>query len=238
MIWNNADFETLSESTKILLVEDDPGQRELVAFNLEREGWAIRQAEDGKIALAMTKEWQPDLIVLGWDLKDICGLDVYHCLKNKLDFSPVPINMLCTLDEHLEQLRRLELVSDQYLQKPYLIIDLVSRICACLRRFRPTATEQVLSFDEIILDSGSYRVRFRGELVHLSPIDFHLLATLMENRGKIWSRRSLIDKVWGLNTKTDGRTVDAHIVRLRKALGQSNKEYPIRTIRGKGYKVG
>jgi len=98
----------LSEKTKILLVEDDPGHQELVAFNLEGEGWVIQQAADGEEALAMAKEMRPDLIALGWNLKKICGLDVCYSLKTRRDFGTVPVIMSYTLDEHLDQLCSIE----------------------------------------------------------------------------------------------------------------------------------
>lgn len=227
-----------SLTAKILLVEDEQGQRELLAYNLEAEGWVVHQAGDGEEAVLMAEEIRPDAIILDWMLPKMSGLDVCSNLKRRPEFRSVPIIMLSARADETDKVRGLDTGADDYVPKPYTVAELISRIRANLRRVRPTVMGDVLTFGDISLDSESHRVRLNGDPVHLGPTEFRLLATLIEKPGKVWSREDLLDRVWGHDIYVDARTVDVHIGRLRKALGQSNTEYPIRTVRGAGYAIG
>ncbi|MDZ7709464.1 MAG: phosphate regulon transcriptional regulator PhoB [Roseovarius sp.] len=227
-----------SLTAKILVVEDEPGQRELLAYNLQSEGWIVYQAGDGEEALLMAEDVRPDAIVLDWMLPGMSGLDVCRNLKVRPAFRSVPIIMLSARADETDKVRGLETGADDYVPKPYMIAELISRIRANLRRVRPTVMGDVLTFGEITLDSESHRVRLNGDPVHLGPTEFRLLATLIEKPGKVWSREALLDRVWGQDIYVDSRTVDVHIGRLRKALKQTNTEHPVRTVRGAGYAIG
>ena len=130
--------------------------------------------------------------------------------------------MLSARTDETDKVRGLDTGADDYVSKPYTIAELISRIRANLRRVRPTVMGDVLTFGEITLDSESHRVRLNGDPVHLGPTEFRLLATLIEKPGKVWSREALLDRVWGQDIYVNTRTVDVHIGRLRKALGQTN----------------
>lgn len=223
---------------KVLVVEDEPGQRELLAYNLKSEGWIIHQAGDGEEAVLLAEEIRPDAIVLDWMLPKMSGLDVCRNLKNRKEFRSVPIIMLSARAEEADKVRGLDTGADDYLPKPYTIAELISRIRAHLRRVRPTVVGDVLNFDDISLDSETFRVRLRGAPVHLGPTEFRLLATMIERPGRVWSREALLDRVWGQDIYVDTRTVDVHIGRLRRALGQTGASYPVRTVRGVGYAIG
>lgn len=225
-------------TAKILVVEDEPGQRELLAYNLEAEGWIIHQAGDGEEAILIAEEVRPDAIILDWMLPKMSGLDVCRNLKGKRHFRSVPIIMLSARTEDTDKVRGLDIGADDYVPKPYTIAELISRIRANLRRVRPTVVGGRLTFGDISIDAESHRVRKSGDPVHLGPIEFRLLATLIEKPGKVWSREALLDRVWGQDIYVDTRTVDVHIGRLRKALRQTNTEHPIRTVRGAGYAIG
>ncbi len=183
-------------------------------------------------------EFRPDAVVLNWMLPKLSGLDVCRTLKLHPHFHSVPIIMLATRAEEHQKVRGLENGVDEFLTKPYAIAELASRIRANLRRVRPTVVDNVLTFDDITFDSETHRVRLRGEPVRLGPTEFRLLAILIERPGRVWSRKALVDRVWGEHVYVEARTVDVHIARLRKALGQKDQDYPIRTIRGAGYSLG
>ncbi len=223
---------------KVLVVDDDAGQREMLAYNLEAEGWLIYQAGDGEEALARAQDVRPDAIILDWMLPKLSGLEVCRRLKARPEFRAVPILLLTPRPDESETARGLDHGADDYVPKPYTIAELVARLRAHLRRARPTIVGDMLAFDTITLDSESQRVRLGGEPVRLGPTEFRLLATLIERPGRVWSREALLDRVWGYDAYVDTRTVDVHIGRLRKALRQDGTDYPIRTVRGAGYSIG
>ncbi|WP_439561547.1 winged helix-turn-helix domain-containing protein, partial [Roseinatronobacter sp.] len=134
--------------------------------------------------------------------------------------------------------RGLDTGADDYIVKPYSVAELVARVRANLRRFRPASSGQVLEFGDIRLDTDSHRVTRGGDAVHLGPTEFRLLGAFMERPGKVWTREALLDRVWGRDIYIDTRTVDVHVGRLRKTLCTTGGEDPIRTIRGAGYAMG
>ena len=227
-----------AEVPTVLIVEDEPAQREVLAYNLEAEGFRVSKAENGEEALLLVKEDAPDLIVLDWMLPNVSGIEVCRRLKSRPETKGVPIIMLSARSEEVDRVRGLETGADDYVVKPYSIVELMARVRAHLRRVRPSSVRETLSFDDIRLDSESHRV-FRGEnTLKLGPTEFRLLATFMEKPGRVWSREQLLDRVWGRNIYVDTRTVDVHIGRLRKALCQHGGEDPVRTVRGAGYALG
>lgn len=230
---------TISQrAARILVVEDELAQREFLSSNLSAEGWAIIEATDGEEGLLLAQETQPDAIVLDWMLPKRSGLDLCRELKARREFRDVPILMLSARAEGEDRVRGLDTGADDYLLKPYAIAELVSRLRALLRRVRPTAVGEVLTFENIVLDSETFRVTVDGRPIHLGPTEFRLLATLIERPGRVWSREMLLDHVWGRDVYVDTRTVDVHIGRLRKAIGQTERDFPIRTVRGAGYALG
>lgn len=222
----------------VLVVEDEPAQREVLGYNLEAEGFRVARAENGEEALMLVDEEQPDIIVLDWMLPNVSGIEVCRQLKTRSDTRNVPIIMLSARSEEVDRVRGLETGADDYVIKPYSVIELMARVRAQLRRARPAAAGLRLEYDDIILDSETHRVTRDGSEVKLGPTEFRLLSTLMEKPGRVWSREQLLDRVWGRDIYVDTRTVDVHIGRLRKSLTTSGGDDPLRTVRGAGYALG
>ena len=222
----------------VLVVEDEPAQREVLGYNLEAEGFRVAKAENGEEALILVDEEQPDIIVLDWMLPNVSGIEVCRQLKTRADTRNVPIIMLSARSEEVDRVRGLETGADDYVIKPYSVVELMARVRAQLRRTRPAAAGLRLEFEDIVLDAETHRVTRDGSEVKLGPTEFRLLSTLMEKPGRVWSREQLLDRVWGRDIYVDTRTVDVHIGRLRKSLTHSGGGDPLRTVRGAGYSLG
>ncbi|WP_439122528.1 phosphate regulon transcriptional regulator PhoB [Marivita sp.] len=222
----------------VLVVEDEPAQREVLGYNLEAEGFRVAKAENGEEALILVDEEQPDIIVLDWMLPNVSGIEVCRQLKTRPDTRNVPIIMLSARSEEVDRVRGLETGADDYVIKPYSVVELMARVRAQLRRTRPAAAGLRLEYDDIVLDAETHRVTRDGSEVKLGPTEFRLLSTLMEKPGRVWSREQLLDRVWGRDIYVDTRTVDVHIGRLRKSLTTTGRADPLRTVRGAGYSLG
>ena len=222
----------------VLLVEDEPSQREVLAYNLEAEGYRVIPAANGEEALMLVKEEQPDLVLLDWMLPNVSGIEVCRQLKGTPGTRSLPILMLSARSEEVDRVRGLETGADDYVVKPYSIVELMARTRALLRRTRPAAVGATLEFEDLTLDAETHRVTRGGKMLKLGPTEFRLLSTLMEKPGRVWSREQLLDRVWGRDIYVDTRTVDVHIGRLRKALCFHGGEDLLRTVRGAGYALG
>ncbi|MBZ8119364.1 phosphate regulon transcriptional regulator PhoB [Roseovarius sp. LXJ103] len=222
----------------VLLVEDEPAQREVLLYNLEADGFAVQSAENGEEALELVREGPPDLIVLDWMLPRVSGIEVCRQLKSRAETRAIPIIMLSARSEEVDRVRGLETGADDYVVKPYSVVELMARVRAQLRRTRPASVGERLEYQGIALDAETHRVTRDGETLKLGPTEFRLLSTFMEKPGRVWSREQLLDRVWGRDIYVDTRTVDVHIGRLRKALCQHGGDDPLRTVRGAGYALG
>ena len=222
----------------VLVVEDEPAQREVLAYNLQAEGYHVARAENGEEALMLVQEQAPDLIVLDWMLPNVSGIEICRQLKARAETRNVPIIMLSARAEEVDRVRGLETGADDYVVKPYSVVELMARVRTQLRRTRPATVGEVLDFADITLDAESHKVHRAGNQLKLGPTEFRLLATFMEKPGRVWSREQLLDRVWGRDIYVDTRTVDVHIGRLRKALCQHSGDDPVRTVRGAGYALG
>ncbi|MGP9806421.1 phosphate regulon transcriptional regulator PhoB [Paracoccus sp. NSM] len=222
----------------VLVVEDEGAQREVLHYNLEAEGFDVVMADNGEDALLLVAEEQPDLIVLDWMLPKVSGIEVCRQVKADPATRHIPIIMLSARSEEVDRVRGLETGADDYVVKPYSVVELLARLRTQLRRTRPATMGERLSFSDIILDSAEHRVFRAGQPLHLGPTEFRLLSTLMEKPGRVWSREQLLDRVWGRDIYVDTRTIDVHIGRLRKALMRNGGEDPLRTVRGVGYSLG
>ena len=224
--------------SQVLLVEDEAAQREVLAYNLEAEGYAVRHAQDGEEAMLMIREAAPDLVILDWMMPRLSGIEVCRQLKMNKETRDIPVIMLSARSEEVDAVRGLETGADDYVVKPYSLRELMARVRGQLRRSSPAAQGAVLTFEDITLDGERHRVT-RGETeVKLGPTEYRLLVTLMERAGRVLSREQLLDYVWGRDIFVDTRTVDVHIARLRKALTKAGGSDPIRTVRGSGYALG
>jgi two-component system phosphate regulon response regulator PhoB len=222
----------------VLVVEDEPAQREVLYYNLEAEGFRVTTAANGEDGLMMVQEDPPDVMVLDWMLPSVSGIEVCRQLKARPDTRGIPIIMLSARSEEIDKVRGLETGADDYIVKPYAVSELLARVRTQLRRVRPSTVGQVLLFEDIELDAETHRVTRDGKQLKLGPTEFRLLATLMEKPGRVWSREQLLDRVWGRDIYVDTRTVDVHVGRLRKALMQQGGGDPLRTVRGAGYALG
>ncbi len=222
----------------VLVAEDESAQREVLLYNLEADGFAVIGAADGEEALERAAETMPDIVILDWMLPKVSGIEVCRRLKAQPKFRMIPIIMLSARADELDRVRGLETGADDYMVKPYSIVELMARVRAQLRRTRPSTVGASLEFNEIKVDTEMHRVFVDERPVHLGPIEFRLLLTLIEKPGRVWSREQLLDRVWGRDIYVDTRTVDVHIGRLRKAIGLGRSDYPVRTVRGAGYALG
>ncbi|WBU53630.1 phosphate regulon transcriptional regulator PhoB [Paracoccus sp. SCSIO 75233] len=222
----------------VLVVEDEGAQREVLKYNLEAEGFDVVTAENGDEALLLVQEEQPDLIVLDWMLPNVSGIEICRRVKADPDTRQIPIVMLSARGDEVDRVRGLETGADDYVVKPYSVVELMARLRTQLRRTRPATMGERLSYGDIILDAGEHRVFRAGQALHLGPTEFRLLSTLMEKPGRVWTREQLLDRVWGRDIYVDTRTIDVHVGRLRKALMANGGDNPVRTVRGTGYSLG
>ncbi|MFP5479308.1 MAG: phosphate regulon transcriptional regulator PhoB [Alphaproteobacteria bacterium] len=227
-----------SGQPKVLLVEDEPAQRTVLAYNLEAEGFAVTQADNGEDAMVLVDEEEPDIIILDWMMPKVSGIEVCRRLKMRPETRGIPIIMLSARAEEVDRIRGLETGADDYVIKPYSVLELMARARAQLRRVRPSTAGMVLEHEDIRLDPESHRVYRGDKVLKLGPTEFKLLVTLMERPGRVFSREQLLDLVWGRDIYVDTRTVDVHVGRLRKSLMQFGGSDPVRTVRGAGYALG
>ncbi len=222
----------------VLVVEDEPAQREVLVYNLTAEGFAVDTAATGDEALMLVEEATPDLILLDWMLPGVSGIEICRQLKTRPATRQVPIIMMSARTEEVDRVRGLETGADDYVVKPYSVVELIARIRSQLRRTRPATVGERLEFEDITLDSETHKVRRAGKEIKLGPTEFRLLAAFMEKPGRVFSRDQLLDRVWHRDVFVDTRTVDVHVGRLRKALANGGGSDPLRTVRGTGYALG
>ena len=227
-----------ADQPTVLLVEDEPAQREVLGYNLEADGFRVVTASNGEEALLMVSEMPPDIIVLDWMMPNVSGIEVCRQLKTRSETRGIPIIMLSARSEEVDRVRGLETGADDYVVKPYSLVELMARVRAQLRRTRPASVGERLEYMDIVLDAETHRVTRAEKPLKLGPTEFRLLSTFMEKPGRVWSREQLLDRVWGRDIYVDTRTVDVHIGRLRKALCQHGGDDPLRTVRGAGYALG
>ena len=227
--------------TRILVVEDEPSLAESVRYNLEREGFEVIVASDGRTGLERFREDLPALVILDLMLPQLSGLDVCRAIRAESD---VPIIIVTAKDAEADKVAGLELGADDYVTKPFSVRELVSRVRAHLRRgaIRPSADE-VASADEhlsggpVEMDTARHEVRVGGELVGLPPKEFELLEALLRRKGRLLTRLFLIEEVWGADYVGDTKTLDVHVKRIRRKIERDSHE-PVHllTVRGLGYK--
>lgn len=227
-----------ADKPTVLVVEDEPSQREVLSYNLAAEGFRVCQAENGEEALMVVDEDTPDVIVLDWMMPNLSGIEVCRRLKTRQVTRAIPIIMLSARSEEVDKVRGLETGADDYVIKPYSVVELMARVRTQLRRTRPSAVGVQLEFDDILLDGETHKVSRAGKPIKLGPTEFRLLRNFMEKPARVWSREQLLDRVWGRDIYVDTRTVDVHVGRLRKALMQHGGDDPVRTVRGAGYALG
>lgn len=221
----------------IIIAEDEDALSTLLAYNLEKEGYDVGTAADGDDALMMIKERQPDLLVCDWMMPKVSGIEVCRRLRQQSTTRNLPIVMLTARSEETDRIRGLDTGADDYVVKPFSMVELMARIRAVLRRIRPALSDDRVEFGEISVDRMSHRVQRAGRDIHLGPTEYKLLDYLIQYPKRVFSREQLLDAVWGNDVYVEARTVDVHIGRLRKALNEDKEFDPIRTVRSAGYSL-
>jgi two-component system, OmpR family, phosphate regulon response regulator PhoB len=222
---------------RILVVEDEIDVALLISYNLEAEGYVVESVARGDEAELRLAESVPDLLILDWMLPGVSGIEICRRLRARDLTRTLPIIMVSARREESERVRGLAVGADDYVVKPFSVIELMARVHALLRRSRPERIAERLYFGDLDLDRLTRRVR-RGERdIRLGITDFRLLEHLLEKPGRVFSRAQLLDLVWGRSAEVDERTVDVHIGRLRKRLSKGKERDPIRTVRGAGYAI-
>lgn len=223
--------------SSILIIEDEKDIVESIAYNLEKEGFKVYKAYDGMQGLKAIREKLPNLILLDLMLPQISGLEVCKIVKRESKISNIPIIMLTAKSSETDKVLGLELGADDYMTKPFSMVELIARIKAILKRYSPKqeATKQLLKFPFLEINVEKHEVKVANKLVELTAKEFELLRYLAENKGKAIGREKLLDAVWGIDVAIETRTVDVHIRRLREKLGNKAGKY-ILTLRGVGYK--
>ena len=220
---------------RVLVVEDDTALATLLVYNLQSEGFIAESLDRGDEVELRLSEAAPDLVILDWKLPGVSGLEICRRLRARDDIRDIPVIMLSARGEESERVRGLSVGADDYVVKPFSMLELVARVRALLRRHRPERLASRLTAGGIDLDRETRRVYRAGREIHLFPIEFRLLESLLEKPGRAVTRAQLIHKVWGVSAGIDERTVDVHVGRLRKALIKGREKDPIRTVRGVGY---
>jgi DNA-binding response OmpR family regulator len=218
----------------ILVVDDEPDVVDLVRYHLHRAGFDVLIALSGTSALAAARDSRPDAIVLDIMLPQMNGLEVFKLLRRTDETIDIPILMLTAKAEPSERIAGLELGVDDYITKPFSPRELVLRLQNLLRRLRAVQTASMLTVDEFKLDKGNFEISISGRRLDLTTTEFKLLSVLVERRGRILSRDTLLQDVWGYQNAIDTRTVDTHVRRLREKLGPAADR--IVTVRGEGYR--
>ena len=219
----------------ILVVEDDDDIRELVAFSLEDEGYRVEQAADGLRGLELAGELQPDLIILDLMLPGRDGLSVCRELNRRASDAPaIPVLMLTARGEEMDRIIGFEYGADDYVVKPFNIRELMLRVRAILRRKSSDNGKRIISRHGISLDQQGRRVSINGETLELTALEYRIFEDFFLNVGRIRTREELLSSVWGYQFEGYERTVDVHIARLRRKLGDA--AHCIETVRGMGYR--
>ena len=218
---------------KILIIEDESDVADLLTLNLRKAGFRTSTAADGAGGLQKARDDRPDFIILDLMLPKMSGLEVCKILKSDAATSQTPILMLTAKAEEIDRIVGLEFGADDYVTKPFSPREIVLRIRAIFRRGE--RADESLNAGPISIDPARHQVRVNGKQVHLTSLEFKLLGTLMQRRGRVQNRDRLLNEVWGYEAVIDTRTVDTHVRRLREKLGKAGDA--IETVRGFGYRL-
>ncbi len=220
----------------ILLVEDEAPIREMLHISLTKAGFLLEEAADARQAQTAIFNRLPQLILLDWMLPGMTGIEFAHQLRKEQPTREIPIILLTARGEENDKVRGLEVGADDYVTKPFSPRELIARIKAVLRRTSAFNNGESLQVADLILDSVQHRVTVGKEQVAVGPTEFRLLHFFMQHPERVYSRTQVLDHVWGSNVYIEERTVDVHVLRLRKALAQHGYEHLVQTVRGVGYR--
>ncbi|MEN8213446.1 MAG: phosphate regulon transcriptional regulator PhoB [Pseudomonadota bacterium] len=223
-------------TTRILLVEDEKPVREMIRFALEREAYTVDEAEDAAAATFHISQQRPDLMLVDWMLPDVSGVDLIRSLRRTELNRDIPVIMLTARGEEDDRVTGLEAGADDYMPKPVAIRELLARIRALLRRSRSFSGDEMLEAGTVKLNLATHQVTIDGHDIHFGQTEYRLLKFFLQHTERVYSRAQLLDYVWGETVYVEERTVDVHILRLRKLLKPYGLECMIQTVRGAGYR--
>ncbi|MXW66049.1 MAG: response regulator transcription factor [Gemmatimonadales bacterium] len=221
---------------QILVVDDEPDILSVLVYHLSREGYRVTTAVNGQGALTSAEAEQPDLIILDLMLPGMDGYEVLQRLRGAESTSSMPVILLTARREEDERVRGFEVGADDYITKPFSARELTLRVEALLRRSKaePVSTSRRVTVGPVVLDREAHRVFSEGVEVDLTRLEYRLLEVMLERRGRVQTRRQLLQAVWDTNAAIETRTVDMHVARLRTKLG--NAASLLETVRGIGYR--
>lgn len=224
-------------TSHVLIIEDDPNIAELIRLYLEKDGFLVSIASDGKAGLDTFFRTAPSIVLLDIMLPEIDGWEVCREIRKK---SKTPIIMLTAKDETIDKITGLELGADDYISKPFDMKEVIARIHAVLRRTDPNLetpdAPDVKTFDNLIINMSAYEVIICGKKVEMPPKELELLNYLASHPNRVFTRNQLLDDVWGFEYFGDSRTVDVHVKRLREKIDGASEKWSLKTVWGVGYK--
>lgn len=223
-------------SHHILVVEDEREIRELLHYSIGRSGYSVSVVPDAESALDQLKKGLPDLILIDWMLPHMSGIELARRIRHDQYSNVVPLIMLTARGDEVDKLKSFDAGVDDYITKPFSPRELNARIKALLRRVGDVEGTE-LSVEGLNLDTVAHSVCVKGEYIHLRPTEYRLLELLLRYPKRAFNRSQLLDLVWGRSVYVDERTVDVHVLRLRKALQQQDMDSLIQTVRGVGYRL-
>ena len=224
-------------SANIVTVEDELPLITLLKYNLEKEGYKVKNAETGQEALQLIKSTLPDIVVLDWMLPDFSGIEVCKQIKRDKKLKTIPVLMLTAKSEAEDKIIGFENGVDDYLTKPFNNKELILRIKSLLKRSKPSLLEDLGIFKDLKIDRITRKVFRENKEIKLGPTEYKLLDFLIKSPQRVYSREQLLNNVWGESINVETRTVDVHIRRLRKAINIDKKNDLIRTVRSSGYSL-
>ncbi len=221
----------------VQIVEDDQAILDMIAFAVGREGYTAVKCMNASEALEQASSQCPDIFLVDWGLPDLSGTELIRAIRRDDVTRDVPVIMLTARSEDNDKVEGLDAGADDYLTKPVSIAELLARIKAQLRRFRGFNKTDILSVGDLVLDIDKHEVTYRNQPIKLSITEFKLLKMFLTNPEKMFNREQILNRVWGRNTFVEDRTVDVHILRLRKVLKKYSLDNIIQTVRGAGYRL-
>lgn len=219
----------------ILIIEDEPAIQELLTVNLQRNGYSVVCADNGKQAITHINDQLPDLILLDWMLPDISGLNLAKQIRQQTRTSDIPLIMLTARSSEQDKIDGLEAGADDYITKPFSPRELIARVKSLLRRRAPQLSNETIKYADLELNPNQRQIIVNDKTITIAPTEFRLLHFLMTHTERVYSRTQLLDLIWGDHIFMAERTVDVHIRRLRKTLAQVGLEHYIQTVYGSGY---
>jgi two-component system, OmpR family, phosphate regulon response regulator PhoB len=224
-------------ATSILIIEDEPAIQELVAYTCSSQGYAVRRADSVRAGREAIDRELPDLVLLDWMLPDKSGIELLRDLRSQERTRVVPVIMLTAKGNEADKVVGLDTGADDYVVKPFSPRELVARIRAVFRRRAPEHSGETLSYGPLTLDPEQHEIQVDGKPVRIGLAEFKLLRFLISHPDRVFSRTQLLDSVWGDHVFIEERTIDVHVLRLRKALAPLGAQNLIQTARGLGYQL-